>query len=135
MFAVSTDFLTKLFGFRQRFHVVAANELASSKTVTILVCWVDVILAKIGEAATAIASGWSADPSPCSDMFDSLARQREGDALRAAAQLPHAWEKVPMLLLSESASPAAVRLALCLAFAAYIVRPQLIGMDSTSIDM
>jgi len=52
-----------------------------------IVCWVDVILAKLGDAAVAVAGGFSREPVE-QPVFENLRMQREDDGLRAAAQLP-----------------------------------------------
>ncbi|THH20831.1 hypothetical protein EW146_g599 [Bondarzewia mesenterica] len=130
---VRNDFLAKLFEYRQVFHNIATRSLAPGATVSVVVCWVDVILIKLAESSLVLAGGAKSDSSN-GGVFLSLHKQREEDALRAAAQLPHKWESVPNVLASEHASRAVVRLALRLTFAAYVMHPQLTGQSLAGND-
>lgn len=122
----SPIFLSKLFEYRQAFYSIAARLIAPGTAPSVVVCWVDVILTKLSDATLVVVSGTHSDLSS-TQAFNSLHKQQEDDAIRAATQLPRRWDAVPDLLASEHASPALARLALRLLFAAYTVHPQLTG--------
>jgi hypothetical protein len=88
------SFLVILFDYRKIFHDMAARALLPGTTASTTISWVDVILAKLGDAVVAIASGFevtSAEP-PISKI---LKQQRDEDSLRAAAQLPRTLLSFP----------------------------------------
>jgi hypothetical protein len=82
--AVDENFLSILFSFRQTFqnpiHILID---APSSTV---VCWLDVVLAKLGLLVSNVAGGFS--PSLQAPFVEYMRLHREEDAVRAAAQLP-----------------------------------------------
>ncbi|KAI0068407.1 hypothetical protein BV25DRAFT_1987190 [Artomyces pyxidatus] len=121
-------FLCRLFEYRRAFQFIASRDISPGTAPSAIVCWVDLILTKLGEATVVIAGG-SGDRSDDTLAVASLAKQKENDSLLAATQLPNDWRAVPGLLASDRASPAVLRLALRLTFAAYILLPQLKGED------
>ncbi|KAJ7139919.1 hypothetical protein C8R44DRAFT_765765 [Mycena epipterygia] len=122
LFKVS--FLTLLFEHRKVFHKIAAQSLASGAGSSgSIVCWVDVILSKLGDAISTVASGVSLDHT--TPLFPGSAEFRVEDNLRAACQLPADWQSVAEVIASDQASPAAKRLALRLTFAAFVLGPRL----------
>lgn len=81
------SFLTVLFEQRKIFHRIAAQSLASSPESSVaVICWVDSILYKLGDAIVAVASGISSDLA--TPLFPGSTQVREEDGLRAASQLP-----------------------------------------------
>ncbi|KAI0936199.1 hypothetical protein AcV5_004396 [Taiwanofungus camphoratus] len=130
---VHSSFISLLFDYRRIFHRLAARDLMHSAP-AVVVCWVDVILAKLGDAIFVIASRRpdSSLPVPEEPSFVSLEKQKEGAALRAATQLPEKWNSIPNVIAAEHASPAARRLALHLVFGVYVVGPQLGNGDPWS---
>ena len=79
--------MTLLFQFRAVFHRIAAYNAGGGYT-SVVVSWVDVILAKLGHAIT-FATGAIFDVLPIAqDEPHSVRTQREDDMLRAAVQLP-----------------------------------------------
>jgi hypothetical protein len=84
---VDVAFLTVLFEHRRIFHRIAAQSLRPELgTSGAIVCWVDTILSKLGDATVAVASGLSLDlASPFSPGSTEF---RAEDGLRAASQLP-----------------------------------------------
>ncbi|KAF8922401.1 hypothetical protein CPB85DRAFT_1267398 [Mucidula mucida] len=114
-------FLRILFEHRRVFHSIAASELSSYGSSTI-VCWVDSVLAKIADAAVALNLGSNEvdihTPGPWRP-------QREDDNLRGASQLPGSWDLVGTVLNSQHASPAAKRIGIRLLFATCITLPSL----------
>ncbi|KAF7320250.1 hypothetical protein MKEN_00809600 [Mycena kentingensis (nom. inval.)] len=117
---VDVQFFATLFGQRKVFH-----RIASQGTKHAVVCWVDAILAKIGDASVSIATGVPFDELNPALSFGKTIQEQEEDALAAAAQLPADWEDVFCIIASEEPSPAARRLALRLSFAAFILAPAL----------
>ncbi|KAJ7630732.1 hypothetical protein FB45DRAFT_1151654 [Roridomyces roridus] len=113
---VDVAFLTALFEHRKIFNQIAAQSLAPGPS-SAVVCWVDVILFKLGDAVVPIASGVSVDFA--SPLFPVAAE----DGLRAASQLPSEWSSVIELVASDKASSAAKRLALRLSYAAFVLGP------------
>ncbi|KAF7339825.1 hypothetical protein MVEN_01899100 [Mycena venus] len=117
-------FFTVLFEQRKIFHRIAAQSLAADPgSSAAVVCWVDTILSKLGDATIAVASGVSVDLT--TPLFPGSAELRAEDGLRAATQLPSNWHSVAAVIASDKASPAAKRLALRLTFAAFILGPYL----------
>ncbi|EGO00871.1 hypothetical protein SERLA73DRAFT_71840 [Serpula lacrymans var. lacrymans S7.3] len=118
------SFLRLAFGYRRVFRNIAGQNIAPGTVVPVIICWVDVLMVRIGQATISL-------PSVCKGDFAKsppgpLSCQREEVLFRAAAQLPEKWDLVPRIMSSEQASPAAKRLALCLTFAAYVVHPQIV---------
>ncbi|KAH9946799.1 hypothetical protein B0H21DRAFT_741825 [Amylocystis lapponica] len=123
--AVMTElsFISLLFEYRRIFHQIAARDITPGNAPPIVVCWVDVILAKLAEVIVVFAHGPSEDVKR--PPLTTLQRQMEGDALRAATQLPDRWSSVVNVLSSENSSPAASRIALRLFFAVHVIGKQL----------
>jgi hypothetical protein len=152
--SVHPAFLSLLFTYRKTFHAIAARALSPGATISTVVCWVDAVLAHLGEAAMKVAHARirRQDHSEHHHGLENLRRQSEDNNLRAAAQLPgkahrkhdgtsgvtesicmyahtEKWQSVPGVISSELASPAAKRLALRLTFAIYVIRPQFVDCD------
>lgn len=85
--AVRPSFLYLLFQYRRLFRVIATRDFKLNSTPLAIVCWVDVILAKLGDVVACIAAGLDGD-HPGHSLPGSLKAQREEDNLRAAIQLP-----------------------------------------------
>ncbi|KAH7931143.1 hypothetical protein BV22DRAFT_1124521 [Leucogyrophana mollusca] len=113
-----------LFQYRRLFHVIAAQGLIPGVAIPTVICWVDVILAKVGDVAAFVAGGLRVDDCQ-RNSTQVLKLQREDNQLRAAAQLPDKWDSVPSIISSNRASPAARRLALQLTLVRFVVHPQL----------
>ncbi|KAJ7357155.1 hypothetical protein DFH08DRAFT_851184 [Mycena albidolilacea] len=114
-------FLEILFEQRKIFHRIAVQSLAAEPgSSTAVVCWVDAILTKLGDATIPVASGVCLTP-----LFSGSAESRAEDGLRAATQLPPNWHSVAGVIASGHASPAAKRLALRLTFGAFVLGPSL----------
>lgn len=119
---VNAEFLSVLFLHRKTSRTIA-TEAAIPNAVAAIVCWVDVVLAKISMSILTVASGFSPHPLTASAKF--IQSQREEDYVRAATQLPEKWQSIVEVIGSNNMSPAAVRLATRLLFAAHVMRPQL----------
>ncbi|KAK0465431.1 uncharacterized protein EV420DRAFT_959004 [Desarmillaria tabescens] len=115
------SFLRTLFSHRTVFHRFAVSSVLRSTST--IVCWVDVLLAKLADAIVMVAG----DGSQLSDIQHSEEwhLQREEDNLRAASQLPSQWDSVKHFITSKQVSPAARRLALRLTFGVCIILPSL----------
>jgi hypothetical protein len=87
MSPVRPSFLHLLFQYRRLFRVIATRDFKLSPAPLAVVCWVDVVLAKLGDVAAFIAAGLDGD-HPDQSLPESLKAQREEDNLRAAIQLP-----------------------------------------------
>ncbi|KAI5897656.1 uncharacterized protein SCHCODRAFT_02146162 [Schizophyllum commune H4-8] len=79
-----------------------------------VVCWVDVLLAKLAPIITG-------ERAPANSTSNFLQSQRYSDSLRAAAQLPESWDDIPQALVSAAMSPAARRLAIRLLYGAFVL--------------
>ena len=79
--ADSLSFLRTLFAHRAVFHRIAAGAQPSNAPPSVIVCWVDALLAKLAPVIT----GECTSANSASDFIQS---QRYSDSLRAAAQLP-----------------------------------------------
>ncbi|KAH0590564.1 hypothetical protein H2248_000705 [Termitomyces sp. 'cryptogamus'] len=97
-----------------------------STTVAAVVCWVDAVLAKLATFILVVAQGLVPHLSKLSNS-NLLRSQREDETVHAAAQLPERWESIIDVIGSNTASPAAIRLATRLLFAALVMGPQLNG--------
>ncbi|KAG9314489.1 hypothetical protein JVU11DRAFT_5286 [Chiua virens] len=129
-----SSFLHLLFQYRRLFRVIATRDFKPNSTPLAVICWVDVVLAKLGDVVAFIAAGLDSDQS----LPESLKGQREEDNLRAAIQLPDNWDMLPSMLLSERASLAAKRLSIRLILGRYILHPALsgqAGVDNTIIKL
>lgn len=121
--ATSEWFLSKLLAYRRDFlYIGVLSTLAKGA----LISWIDVVLATIAETSVCISS----DASHVDGMEGTLARHKEDEAIRAASQLPYTWTEMLDFSTSDLASCTVLRLAVRLAFAAYILHPQLSGMRS-----
>ncbi|KAF8446093.1 hypothetical protein L210DRAFT_2954583 [Boletus edulis BED1] len=127
------SFLDLLFQYRRLFRVIAARDFKLGSAPQAVVCWVDVVLAKLGDVVALIAAGLDGD-CPGHSLPEPLMAQREEDNLRAAIQLPDNWDMLPSMLLSERVSAAAKRLSIRLMMGRYILCPALsgqVGIDNT----
>ena len=86
MLLVKPAFLQKLFQYRKIFHGLASQGVNTTNVFTVI-SWVDIILARLGDAIVYIGSGCHED-SLLQSMPQALRRQRDEDNLYAAAQLP-----------------------------------------------
>jgi hypothetical protein len=86
--SVQTSFLSTLFKYRQIFRRIASRAVIPGTAAPIIVCWVDVLLVKLGEVTVFIAGGFAAEEPERASLLPSLKIQREDDKLMAAAQLP-----------------------------------------------
>ncbi|KAI0704934.1 hypothetical protein BC835DRAFT_1315820 [Cytidiella melzeri] len=108
------------------FHKLATREAVGQNMA--VVCWVDSILAKMGEAAQCVFSsdGHAFLPSSSLDAtpsrYRTLSEHREERALQAALQLPHTLPQVMSTIGSTHASAAAIRLAVRIMFSAIILQ-------------
>ncbi|KAI0348656.1 hypothetical protein BDW22DRAFT_114729 [Trametopsis cervina] len=87
-----TEVLERLFELRRVFHAIASREV--QKRNAAVVCWVDDLLARLGEAVRRfieIIDTRSASPRTIEQPLSTLQTWREDLALRAAAQLPREW--------------------------------------------
>lgn len=134
--------MSLLFTYRQIFHSIAAKDVPNGTIIPTTVCWVDLLLSKLGDIIVSIARGSSTLMSSAT-AFSSLEKQRESDALRVATQLPGKsyvlgimvtvqlfcfegkWMDVHCVLSAQQASPAVQRLALQLIFGVYVMGPQI----------
>ncbi|RDX56001.1 hypothetical protein OH76DRAFT_587645 [Lentinus brumalis] len=118
------DFLSLLFAFRTLFRAIAASS-TDDRNASVIVCWADIIIVKLGQAITIIAGSYF-DISSSDQVYpESVLVQREDDMLRAAVQLPEKWSDIVHAVTSDYVSPAAYRLCLCLLFGTFVMAPQL----------
>ena len=87
-YAVQVGCLERLFQLRQFFHMVAAQEVSSHNAKVSIICWADVILARLGEAIQAIIEGLHPPLNPRTLDSGTLLRHRDEISLHAALQLP-----------------------------------------------
>lgn len=113
-----------IFQYRRLFRAVAAKDLRPGFAVPTTVCWVDIILAKMGDLSELVAADFRTRPLDKSFTKVFAGRQQE-DRLKAALQLPDSWDMMPSLLTSDRASPAAKRLVVHVLFGSYVLYPQL----------
>lgn len=84
---VHQDFLTLLFRQRKAFHTIARQAALPNAPVSIVVCWVDGVLAKLADAIAWVGCGCMR--LECEQLpGEGLRLQQEDSVLRAAAQLP-----------------------------------------------
>ncbi|KAK7064397.1 hypothetical protein R3P38DRAFT_2824265 [Favolaschia claudopus] len=116
----NVEFFAVLFKQRKLFHGLATHSLpvAERESSAAVVCWVDMILSRLGDNIVVVASGGSLAP-----LLSVSTNFKGEDGLCAASQLPVAWLSVPATIASGQASPAAKRLALRLSFAAFVLGP------------
>lgn len=86
--SVRPSFLSTLFQYRQIFHRIASRAVVPGAAAPTIICWVDVLLVKLGDATTFVAGGFSSEESERSCLLPTLKIQREDGKLVAAAQLP-----------------------------------------------
>ncbi|KAL1726898.1 hypothetical protein EV714DRAFT_276093 [Schizophyllum commune] len=110
----SLSFLRTLFAHRAVFHRIAAGAQPSIAPPSVIVCWVDALLAKL-------APGITGECTSANSASDFIQSQRYSDSLRAAAQLPESWDDIPQALASAAMSPAARRLAIRLLYGAFVL--------------
>ncbi|RDB28824.1 hypothetical protein Hypma_015376 [Hypsizygus marmoreus] len=120
---VDVSFLSVLFDHRKVAQNMAARATTPGTTSSTIICWVDVLLAKLSVFAMAVANGFS--PPSLAVSSDYMRAQRDEDCIWAASQLPEKWKAMIGVPASNQASPAARRLAMRLLFAAYVMGPQL----------
>ena len=87
-YAVQVGCLERLFQLRQLFHMIAGQEVSGHNAKISIICWADVILARLGEAIQAIIEGFHPPPSPRTLDSGTLLRHRDEISLHAALQLP-----------------------------------------------
>ncbi|KAJ6627132.1 hypothetical protein B0H10DRAFT_1995578 [Mycena sp. CBHHK59/15] len=120
---VNLTFLSVLFEHRKIFHRIAAQSIAPESSPSgAVICWVDAILAKLGDATVLIATGSPLELTV--PLFPGNTELRMEDNLRAASQMPSDWNSVAGMMASDQSSPAAKRLALRLTFAAFVLGPR-----------
>jgi hypothetical protein len=139
--------MMKLFDLRRIFLGIASRALNRGAGSSTVVSWVDVVLAKLGDAVMVSSTGFHRECLLAS-IPQTLKRKRDEDGLWAASQLPgmfnwsrrwldsvslDKWQLVPSVLSSDHASPAAKRLALRLTFAVYIMGPEFTEYDPWSV--
>lgn len=118
----SECFLSKLLAYRREFlHVGVLFAFVKGA----LVSCADVILANIAMTSVCIAG----DAADMDGMMHTLAKREEDEAILASSQLPYTWAEMLDLLTSNMASCTALRLSLRLTFAAYVLHPQLSGIQ------
>lgn len=90
--AVDPSFLAMLFEYRAIIYDIAARNADGQ---TQIVCWVDLILAKLSQAVIAAAGSLCGVVHSHRDQPSTILAQRNDDMLRAAAQLPGGHDKGP----------------------------------------
>lgn len=120
------SFLNLLFQYRRLFRTIAAKDLRLGFAAPTTVCWVDIILTKLGDLSALVATDFRVFSSEETLANVLVVRQREG-RLKAAMQLADNWDLVPSLLTSDRTSPAAKRLAVQLLFGSYVLYPRISG--------
>ncbi|KAI0670029.1 hypothetical protein C8Q78DRAFT_1038833 [Trametes maxima] len=128
---LNEESLSLLLRYRVLFRDIASRNLGEASS-AIAVCWVDVVLAKLGQAIAHTAGMLYGISSSEHDLPIALRAQKEDDLLRAAVQLPESWPSIIQLLCCEYASPAAIRLACSLVWGATVMIRQLSTEISTS---
>jgi len=78
--AANQSFMSLLFEYRAVFRTVAARHAPVGCSSPLVICWVDVVLARVSTLVD--------HPDCFFPHLPSLQRQREDDTLRAATQLP-----------------------------------------------
>ncbi|KAI9057102.1 hypothetical protein FKP32DRAFT_1396611 [Trametes sanguinea] len=121
---LSESTLTLLLEYRAVFREIASRSLQASST-AVAVCWVDVILAKLGQSIITAAGLFYDVTRSDKGQPEALRTQKQEDMLRAAIQLPAKWPEIVEVLGSSHASPAAVRLASALAWGVYVMSEKL----------
>lgn len=87
---VNPEFVALLFTYRQVFHAIAARSIRSGSVCPAVVCWVDVVFAKIAVAITVISPGVPSSASQSEQVHGGMQKQLDCHLLRAATQLPSA---------------------------------------------
>ena len=96
---VDDRFLAALFESRAGFHAIAARETAHDSSMTTIVCWADVILARLGQAIITAASTFFGVSPQDREQPQSVRAQKEDDMLRAALQLPGAGSSLSAIMV------------------------------------
>ncbi len=84
---VEAPFLSLLFQYRVIFNRIAANSTEGSNS-SLIITWVDIVLARIGQAIIVAAGTFFHVPPIDQHQPPSVRAQREDDILRVAVQLP-----------------------------------------------
>ena len=84
------DFVALLFAYRQVFHAIAARNMRTATISSAVVCWVDVVFAKLAVAITVIHPGVPSSATQSEQVRGSMQKQLDCHLLRAATQLPSA---------------------------------------------
>lgn len=87
---VNPEFIALLFAYRQVFHAIAVRSIHAGSVPSAVVCWVDVVFAKLAVAVTAICPGGPPSASQSETVHGSMQKQLDCYLLRAATQLPSA---------------------------------------------
>ncbi|KAH7106744.1 hypothetical protein BKA62DRAFT_765326 [Auriculariales sp. MPI-PUGE-AT-0066] len=117
---VNPMFLDCLFRQRTAFRI-AFNLVSSDDEDSVGVCWVDDLLAAVGEAVLAVIVGTGYRRCLPTGLESYCAEER----IRAATQLPDSWSELPPFLQANDASHGSQRLAIALLYAANVLRPLL----------
>ena len=86
------------------FHAIAVRSIHTGSIPSAVVCWVDVVFAKLAVAVTAICPGGPPSASQSKTVHGSMQKQLDCHLLRAATQLPSApiaWKLRLQLLTLE----------------------------------
>ncbi|CDO72363.1 hypothetical protein BN946_scf184977.g60 [Trametes cinnabarina] len=126
---LSESTLILLLEFRVLFRNIASRHVAASSA-GVTICWVDVVLARLGQSIVCAAGMFGDVKSEDANQPEALRAQKEDDMLRAAIQLPGKWRDVVGVIGSKYASPAAARLASTLAWGVYVMTEKLSGNRS-----
>ena len=87
---MNPEFIALLFAYRQVFHAMAARSIRPGLVSSAVVCWVDVVFAKLAVAITAICPGVPSSASQSDQVHGGMQKQLDCHLLRAATQLPSA---------------------------------------------
>lgn len=88
-----------LLQYRVLFRAIASRSMVESSS-SIPVCWVDVVLAKLGNAIVQAAGMFYGVQPSENNQPDALRAQRADDMLRAAVQLPGAVRQNSLAVLT-----------------------------------
>ncbi|KAF9475608.1 hypothetical protein BDN70DRAFT_996278 [Pholiota conissans] len=126
---VSAVALDQLFLYRKIFRDAAITSQSVHRT-TMVLTWVDELLARLHSVLLMLASG--SYLNHFENMAESIQSHKREDVLRATVQLPEKWIDMHTVIGSVNFSPASKRIATTFLFGAYIVHPQLMRFDSNS---
>ena len=138
---MNNSFLTILFECRSVIHDIAARN-TTRQAMSTVVCWADLILAKLGQAVVAAAGGLCGVVASDHHQPPTILMQKEDDALRAAVQLPGEylarWLRCISSLLPRVLERRCGNLGLCAQFAcshSSCTKPPLWGLcDGSTTD-